>query len=125
VDPHIPQALRDKVRRRSGLIPIRLELFPHDVQWRAVANFEHSTLCAAFGLDPASFWFDLPRSALGVGTDRVGAGRIGSRRVDGYVMRGPKGSDPVGKMAVCWESERFRDRDPTDRSDFFRLGDAR
>lgn len=98
----VPQAIRERSRRDPRLIPIRLEMFPHDTKWRAVPDFEHATLCAAFSLDPCSHWFELPRSALGMGTNRVGAGGSDGRRrtVDGFVFRGPKGTDPVGKVKI-------------------------
>lgn len=122
----VPQAIRERSRRDPRLIPIRLEIFPTETKWRAVPNFEHATLCAAFGLDQATFWFELPRSALGMGTNRVGAGGSDGRRrtVDGFVFRGPKGTDPVGKLTVCFGSEKFRDRDPLSRADFERLGET-
>lgn len=122
----VPQAIRERSRRDPRLVPIRLELFPTETKWRAVPDFEHSTLCRAFGLDPATFWFELPRSALGMGSNRAGyGGSDGKRRtVDGFVFAGPKGTDPVGKLIVCFDSERFRDRDPLSRSDFERLGDT-
>lgn len=117
----VPEAMRHAVRRNPSLIPLRLEIYAHrdaptEVKFRAVANVRHATLCAAFGLDQASFWFDMPATFIdGV---RSHTGKV----VDGYVMRGPRGTEPVGKLTVAWETERFRDRDVDDRRDFLQLG---
>lgn len=110
----------------AGLIPVRFEGAPRgplagDGKWRGVANFEHGTLCRALGLDPVRFYFDLPSSCRGVGSATHGyGGQRGGRVINGYVMM--VGCDePVGKLTVCWESERFRDVDPTNERDFFDL----
>lgn len=99
------------------MIPIFMQLFDGQGMWRFVKDFEHATLCRAFGLDQASFYFDLPSSCRGVGSNSTG--NRGRRRIDGFVMRH---GEPVGKLQVAFEGERFRDDDPTNKSDFYRLG---
>lgn len=102
------------------MIDFRMESFvTGETKWRRVPDAEHSTLCRAFGLDQARFFFDLPSSIRGVGS--LSTGNRGRRTINGYVMCG--GMDrPWGKLTVCWETEKFRDIDPTDRNDFERLG---
>lgn len=109
-----------------GLIPVRFEGAPNgplvgDGKWRGVANFEHGTLCRAFGLDPVRFYFDLPSSCRGVGSAVSGyGGQREGRIVNGFVWM--VGVDkPVGKLTICRDAERFRDVDPTNERDFFDL----
>ncbi len=99
-------------------IPVRLELIDGTAKWRGVKDFEHSTLCRAFGLDQASFYFDLPSSVRGVGSNS--SGNRGRRTINGYVMRAGR-TEPWGKLTICWESERLRDYDPSDMSEFYKL----
>ncbi len=87
--------------------------------YRRVRDFEHSTLCRAMGLDQARFYFDIPSSCRGTGSNSTG-NRVG-RRIDGYVMIAGDGT-PFGKLAVITESDRVRDDDPTDLRDLLRLG---
>lgn len=121
----IPQAIAGMVRRNPALLPLRLEFFsPPQILWRAVPNVEHATLCRAFGLD-AMCRFDVPESFRAQGSQRVGAGRHQSaRECSGFVFRGPKGSDPIAKIAIVRDGDKFRDRDPLSRSDFERLGET-
>lgn len=120
----LPDHVERAIRRNPNHIPLRLEFFsPPEVKWRAVPNVEHSTLCAAFGLDPASFWFDMPESFRREGSQRAGLSRT-RREISGFVFRGPRGTDPVAKLFLARESDRFRDRDPLSRSDFERLGET-
>jgi hypothetical protein len=106
------------------LIPLRLEHFaPNEILFRAVPNVEHGTLCAAFGLDPVTFWFDVPESFRREGSQRAGLS-ASRREISGFVFRGPKGSNPVAKLSVCREGDKFRDRDPMSRADFERLGET-
>lgn len=104
---------------------IRLETLDGTVKWRNVPDYEHGTLCRAFGLDPASTWFDLPSSVRIGGRDQVGAGTTNGgargRHINGYVFQGPKGSEPIGILQWVREGERIPDTDPHDKSDFFRL----
>ncbi len=105
----------------KGLIPIRLEMANGEGKWRGVKDFEHGTLCRAFGLDPATFYFDLPSSVRGVGSNSVGGGNSSGRRiVNGYVMHGPS-REPAGKLTVICGLDRLRDDDPQDLRDFFNL----
>jgi hypothetical protein len=109
----------------SGQVPVRFEGAPGgplqgEGKWRGVRDFEHATLCRAFGLDPVRFYFDLPSSVRGVGSLSSGYGggqRSGRRLINGYVMMSGR-SDPVGKLTVCWEAERMRDGDPMSARDF-------
>lgn len=82
------------------MIPVRLTL-GGSTSWRHVQTLEHADLCRAFGLDQASFWFDLPRTAYQRDASKD--------RVSGYVMRG---HSPAGTMHVALEGEKFRDLDP-------------
>lgn len=118
---HVPRM----TSRFAGAIPVRFEGAPGgplegDGQWRGVRDFEHATLCRAFGLDQARFWFDLPSSVRGVGSNMSGAAgaqRHGRRRINGFVMMAGI-DEPVGKLTICFEAERFADRDPLDYRDF-------
>lgn len=102
-------------------IPIRLELRDGTSKWRGVHDFEHSTLCRAFGLDQASFYFDLPSSVRGVGSSMSGpGGNRGNRVINGYVMRAGD-VEPFGKLSIVAASEKFRDDDPTNMRDFLDL----
>jgi len=125
VNPHSGIGPR-RTESFNGTIPVRFEGAPGgplagEGKWRGVKDFEHGTLCRALGLDPIRFYFDLPSSCRGIGSATHGAGgQRGNRVINGYVMMA--GIDkPVGKLTVCWESERFRDVDPTNERDFYDL----
>lgn len=122
----LPDHVARAVRRNPALTPLRLEFFsPPEVKWRAVPDVGHSTLCTAFGLDPCTFWFDVPESFRAEGRQRVGAGRGDSRReISGFVFRGPKGGSPIAKISIARDGDKFRDRDPMSRADFERLGET-
>jgi len=109
---------------RSEYIPILVELFNGSCMRRAVANLEHGTLCRAFSLDPASTWFDVPSTFYGVGSS-MGMQSTGPRRdISGYIFQGPKGSDPIGKIRITYEGDRFGNRhddDPFDKRAFYDL----
>lgn len=95
--------------------PVRFEsLTGGEGKWRSVPNFEHSTLCMAFNLDPCRFYFDLPRSVMG--DPRSWAGKV----ISGFVMHAGQDT-PWGKLTICYQSEKFRDTDPMNPQDFFRL----
>lgn len=118
VDIRVPS----HVRIAPNQIPVRLELIDGTAKWRGVADFEHATLCRAFGLDQASFYFDLPSSCRGVGSNMSGfGGNRHNRVVNGYVMQAGR-NEPFGKLTVCWESEKFKDVDPNDMREFYKLG---
>lgn len=99
-------------------IPVRFETVHGEGKWRGVLNFEHGTLCRAFGLDPVRFYFDLPSSARGVGS--LSSGNRRNLTINGYVMMHGM-TEPYGKLTVCWESERFKDVDPEDKREFYKL----
>lgn len=102
-------------------IPVRYECVDGTAMWRGVKDFEHATLCRAFGLNQAAFYFDLPSSVRGVGSSMSGAGgNRGNRIVNGYVMRAGR-NEPWGKLTICFESEKFKDVDPTDMREFYKL----
>lgn len=113
----------------SGTIPVRFDGAPNgplegDTKWRGVTNFEHATLCRAFNLDPVRFFFDLPSSVRGVGSMSSGYGggqRSGRRQINGFVMMAGR-DEPVAKLTICFEAERFADRDPLNSRDFYDLG---
>lgn len=119
----LPDHVARLVSRNPALIPLRLEHFsPPEVLWRAVPNIEHGTLCRAFGLDPASHRFDVPESFRREGSQRAGLSAT-RREISGFVFRGTK-TDPVAKIAIAREHDKFRDRDPASRADFERLGET-
>lgn len=93
-----------------------------DTKWRGVSDFEHSTLCRTFGLAQDRFWFDLPSTVRGIGPNTRGAATIpgGRRRISGFVFMAGRDA-PVAKLTVCFDSERFADRDPLDTRDFYDL----
>jgi hypothetical protein len=108
----------------------RLEMYGSgDVKFRRLPGLleqesAHRTLCFVFNLDPATFWFDLPSTAYGVGSASADQAR-GRRLVNGYVFRGPKGSSPVGTLTRVEEHEKIPDVNPHDRRDFFDLNHGR
>lgn len=110
------------VRIERNQVPVRYEAIDGTAMWRGVKDFEHATLCRAFGLDQTAFYFDLPSSVRMVGSNLSGFG--GNRRnriINGYVMRAGF-NEPWGKITICWESEKFRDVDPQDKTEFYKLG---
>ncbi len=106
----------------SGRTLLRVDLLDGTTKWRPLIDLEHGTLCRQFGIDPATYIFDLPSSARGVGSAQSGAGGArGGRRVNGYVIHG-RTREPIGTITFCDESERFRDVDPRDQREALRLG---
>lgn len=113
----------------TGQVPVRFDGAPEgpfegQSKWVGVANFEHSTLCRAFGLDPVRFSFDLPSSVRGIGAAQQGHGGGASARLQsGFVFLGPPGkSTPVAKLTICRAGELVYDGDPNSRRDFENLG---
>lgn len=118
----------------SRPIILRLDLFdgttkfrPFDESWfRLPQEVLHGLLCKTFGLDPIRSSYDLPSTIRGVGSS-MGQTGAGPRRISGYVMwpvENPCGLNdrrPIGKITVASESERFREYDPRNESDFYRL----
>lgn len=108
-----------------GMYPVCFEgapggPFAGDTRWRGVKDFEHSTLCRVFNLDPNRFSFDLPSSVRGIGAMQQGyGGGASARRVSGFVFYGhPRDGVVVAKLTVCREGERFDDVDPDAQRDF-------
>ena len=108
------------------MIPVRFNgapagMFAGEDKWRAVPDFDHTSLCQAFGLDQIRFYFDLTSSCRGIGSATQGSGgQRGSRIVNGFVMF--TGLDkPVAKLTICFGSEKFKDVDPMSERDFFDL----
>ena len=92
-------------------IVVRFEGRDGTVEWKlfdssVMRESHHGLLCKAFRLDPASTWFDLPKSWLKV---ENGDTRNQGRVIEGYVFQGPKGSEPIGKLRVAFESEKFKE----------------
>lgn len=123
----LPAHVPPRTSRFSGQIPVRFDGAPGgplegDTKWRGVRDFEHSTLCRAFGLDQARFYFDLPSTVRGIGPNTRGAARLagGRRLINGFVMMVGRDT-PVAKLTVCFDAERFADHDPLSQSDFFNL----
>ena len=107
------------MRLAVNQIPVKLELLDGTAKWRGVKDFEHATLCRAFELDQASFYFDLPSSVRGTGSNISGAGgNRNNRIINGYVMRAGQ-TEPFGKLTIIREWDKIRDDDPTDKKDFF------
>lgn len=109
----------------AGKIPVRFDGAPNgpfhgEGKWRGVTDFEHATLCRAFGLSQTGFYFDLPSTVRGIGSNS--GAHSGTRRLqNGYVMMA--GSDkPVGKLTIVTDADRFRDVDPMNERDFLDLG---
>lgn len=101
---------------------LRFDLLDGTTKWRPLIDLEHGTLCTQAGIDPASYVFDLPSSARGVGSASSGAGGLrGGRRISGYILHG-RTREPIGTVTFCDEHEKFRDVDPTDRREALRLG---
>jgi hypothetical protein len=123
----LPAHVPPRTQSFSGCVPVRLDGAPNGPLaglglWRGVKDFEHATLCRAFGLDQCAYFFDLPSSVRGVGSNLAGfGGNRGRRVVNGYVMHAAFDRKPVGKLTMVYESERFRDVDPRDERDFFNL----
>ena len=92
-------------------ILIRCEMKGGDVKWKlfdvsVIRESHHGHLCHAFNFDPASTWFDLPTSWLKVDVnDKRNQGRV----IEGFVFQGPKGSEPIAKLTVAYEAEKFKD----------------
>lgn len=92
-------------------VNIRFEGRDGTIEWKlfdvaVIRESHHGHLCRAFKLDPASTWFDLPASWLKI--DR-GDTRNQGRVIEGFVFQGPRGSDPIGKLTVAYETEKFKD----------------
>lgn len=120
----VPQKIRE--RAAGGFrdcIPVRLDGAPDSILtglglWRGIENFEHCTICRAFGLDPVRFYFDLPSSCRGTGSSS--SGNRGTRLVNGYVMMVGRDT-PVGKLTIVRDYDKFRDVDPSNMRDFLDL----
>lgn len=100
----------------GGRIIVRVVLNDGARLWRYLDHFDdltnHSKLCRIFNLDVVSTTFDLPSSARGIGSMQSGFGRSDTNRtIDGYILRH---GEPIGRLHVAYESERFRDVDPTE-----------
>jgi hypothetical protein len=108
----------------SGTIPVRFEgapggPFAGDAKWRGVRDFEHASLCRAFGLSQTAFFFDLPSTVRGIGSNT--GGHSGTRRlINGFVMMAGR-DKPVGKLTIVTGGDKFADHDPQSERDFFDL----
>lgn len=109
------------VRIARNQTPVRAEFIDGRAMWRGVPDFEHATLCRIFGLDPASFYFDLPSSCRGIGSNMTGiGGNRNGRTINGFIMQAGR-NEPFGKLTVVLEREKFRDVDPNDKREFYKL----
>lgn len=107
----------------KGYVMVRAEMRDGTAKWEllrpdVLREGNHYLMCRAFGLDEIITWFDLPRSFSTVEAGGLGPGR---REISGYIFQGPKGSEPVGKLTVAYEGERFREED-SDQGGYLRLG---
>lgn len=104
---------------RDRRIPVRVQLLDGTTAMRSVPDLERATICRAFNephrMFDESVRFELAKSSRDVQSSSK------ARQIDGVIFRG---SEPIGKIAVAYEGEErhFRDYDPTNRSDFFKLG---
>ncbi len=105
----------------SNYIPVLVELRDGQRMMRGLRDLEHGTLCAAFALDPCSTWFDLPSTFRGVGSSMGLQTRAVRRDVSGYVFQGPKGSDPIGRIRITYEGDKFGNEHMEDDRDFHNL----
>lgn len=110
-----------------GLIPVRLDGAPTGPLagmglWRGIKDFEHGTICRAFNLDPTRFYFDLPSVVRGVGRNSTGASFSGHRNrlVNGYILHSAY-NDPIGKLTIVTDADKFKDVDPRNLRDFLDL----
>lgn len=111
----------------SGCYPVRFDgapggPFAGEGKWRGCKDFEHATLCRAFGLDPIRFYFDLPSTVRGIGSASTGAGSKArnNRLINGFVMMAGQ-AEPVGKLTIVRDGEKFADVDPLSSRDFYDL----
>ena len=99
-----------------GTVVVRLETLDGLIKWRELkaTELDHRSLCRAGGFYEGTTTFDVPKSFQG------GSGR-GNRRIDGVIMqdRG-KGPEPIGKITLVEQGERFKDEDP--RAEWARIG---
>lgn len=99
-----------------GSVVVRFETKDGLVKWRELkaSELDHRSLCLAAGLYEGTTTFDVPKSFQG------GSGR-GNRRIEGVIMqdRG-KGPEPIGKITLVEQGERFKDEDP--RAEWARIG---
>lgn len=101
---------------------LRVDLLDGSTKWRPLIDLEHGTLCRQFNLDPATYIFDLPSSARGVGSSAAGAGGLrNGRKINGYILHG-RTREPIGTITFAYEGERFREFDPRDAREALRLG---
>lgn len=110
------------VRIAPNQIPLRCDIFLEGGNARTVfhgvTNFEHGTLCRAFGLDPIRFYFDLPSSCRGVGS--LSSGNRGNLRINGFIFMHGR-SEPYAKITELRQGDKLRDFDPSDRKEWEKL----
>lgn len=111
----------DGTRIAANQIPVRCDILQGGYArtlFRGIKDFEHGTLCAAFGLDPIRFYFDLPSSVRGIGS--LSSGNRRNLTISGYVFM--HGQDrPFAKLTVLTEGSKIRDFNPTDRNEWEKL----
>lgn len=108
----------------SGQTPVRFEGHPEGPfegvgKLRGVKDFEHATLCRTFELDQCNFWFDLPSSCRGTGSNSVGSGSAGRgrRTIEGFVFMAGR-DRPVASLYVLTDGDQLVDRDPLNVRDY-------
>lgn len=120
----IPEQIRRRASQGfSGQIPLQFEGLngpPFEGQsfFVSVPDCEHATLCRAFRLDQARFWFDAPSTLRGIGSNNGTQFRSGRRDIHGFVMMGDR---PVARFRVVNADDRFLDMDPLSDADLQNL----
>jgi len=118
--------LPDHIRRRGSSasrnqVPLQFEgcngyPFEGTSFFVSVPDVEHATLCRAFRLDQARFWFDAPSTFRGIGSSSGSQGRGGKNHIHGFVFMSGR-NDPVARFRVVDADDRYLDRDPLSDAD--------
>lgn len=118
---YVPENIRRRAApRTSNQLPLQFEGLngpPFEGQsfFVSVPDVEHATLCRAFRLDPARFWFDVPSSLRGTGSSS--GSHSGTRRhIHGFIFLAGQ-DEPVARFRVVDPEDKFRDLDPTSQQD--------
>ena len=104
---------------KTDQVMLRVDLLDGFVSHRSVPltvlrERQDHIVARIFSLDEVATWFDWPKSIEMVEPQ----GFAGDRRViNGRIMRGPRSGGEardIGKITVCWETEKHRDSSVVD-----------